>query len=333
MADTYDTKHDQDAPRAPRVIDLDAGRRAFFKTSGLAAASAGILGTGALMGGVPQAAASGGLTDVQILNFALNLEYLEAEFYQQAANGTYLSSADTSGTVGTPGQVTGGRKVPFSDPLIAAYAQEIANDELTHVRFLRTALGSAKVAQPAINIGRAFHNAAVAAGIIDASGHFNAYDNDITFLLAAYIFEDVGVTAYHGAARYIDNKDTLEAAAGILAVEAYHAGIIRTSLFAAQTKNPDLMIFKDTRLISALRNTLAHSGTVQPNYSPSPDDQGISSNESQLSGGTRTTANLVPTDANGLAFARQPAQVLNIVYGGTTPGLFFPNGINGGNAS
>lgn len=317
----------------PREIDLDAGRRAFFKTSGLAAASASILGAGALVAGMTPAEASGGLTDVQILNFALNLEYLEAAFYHQAAYGTYLDPQYTSTGVGMPGTVTGGRKVTFSNPLIAAYADEIANDELTHVKFLRSALGSSAVVQPAINIGRAFHDAAVAAQIIPSDGHFNAYDNDITFLLASYIFEDVGVTAYHGAAQYIDSKEILTAAAGILAVEAYHAGIIRTSLFAAQTNNPDLMIFKETRLISALRNTLAHSGSVQPNWSPNPDDQGIGGVESVISGGTRTLANLVPTDANGLAFARQPAQVLNIVYGGTTPGLFFPNGINGGNAS
>ena len=333
MADTFDTKHDRDAPQAPREIDLDAGRRAFFRTSGLAVASASLLGTGALMGGTTQAsAADAPPTDVQILNFALNLEYLEAEFYQQAAFGTYLSPADTGGTVGNPGTVTGGRKVQFTDPLVSAYAQEIANDELTHVRFLRTALGSAAVREPSINIGRAFHDAAVAANIIPADGHFNAYDNDITFLLAAYIFEDVGVTAYHGAAALITDKSILTAAAGILAVEAYHAGIIRTSLFAAQTRNPENAIFKTTRLISELRNTLAHAGALST-LSPNPDDQGISANESQLSGGARTPANLVPTDANGLAFARTPAQVLNIVYGGQPQGLFFPNGINAGNAS
>lgn len=332
MANTFDTGHDRDAPQAPKAIDLDAGRRAFFKTSGLAAASASLLGAGALMGGTTPASAATGPTDVQILNFALNLEYLEAEFYQQAAFGTYLSPADTGGTVGTPGTVTGGRKVQFTDPLVAAYAQEIANDELTHVRFLRSALGSAAVREPSINIGRAFHDAAVAANIIDANGHFNAYDNDITFLLAAYIFEDVGVTAYHGAAALISDKSILTAAAGILAVEAYHAGIIRTSLFAAQTRNPENGIFKTTRLISALRNTLAHAGTLSTS-SPNPDDQAISANESQLSGGARTSANLVPTDANGLAFARTPAQVLNIVYGGQPKGLFFPNGINAGNPS
>ena len=134
----------------------------------------------------------------------------------------------------------------------------------------------------------------------------------MSFLLAAFIFEDVGVTAYRGAAPLLNNKTILSAAAGLLGTEAYHASNIRTQIFDAGATAQDA-----AQKISDLRDTLDGSGD---------DDQGV-----VLNG----MANIVPTDGNGLVFARTAAQVLAIVYFSRTAkkGGFFPNGINTGRSS
>ena len=167
------------------------------------------------------------LTDADILNFALNLEYLEAEFYLRAATGMGLPDGDAGGT-GTLGQVIGGRKVHFQTKAFRLYAEEIACDE-AHVRFLRTALGGAAVTRPTIDLDTTFTAVAARAGAIGPRQKFGRLRQREESLLAAYLFEDVGVTAYKGAAPITDKG---VAAAGILAVEAYHAGEIRTIFYS-----------------------------------------------------------------------------------------------------
>ena len=263
------------------------------------------------------------VTDADILNFALNLEYLEAQFYSFAVNGTGLPTSMLGG-VGTLGTVTGGKKVPFADPVVAAYAKEIAGDEIAHVAFLRSALGSAAVAMPAINIDGsatgAFTAAARAAKVVPATGTFDPYANDENFLLGAFIFEDVGVTAYKGASPLLSSKVYLEAAAGILAAEAYHAGLVRTVLYAKGMQTPALRT--NAGLISDARDSLDGAMDL---------DQGLTIN---TSGGAvdTTVSNIVPTNSDSIAFSRSAAQVLNIVYltnAATTMGGFFPAGVNG----
>lgn len=295
-------RHDQDVVGAHRAVDWDAGRRTFLRSCGFAAAGAAALG----LAGRPTEARADELLDMQILNFALNLEYLEAEFYLRAVGGRAngLSDADTSG-IGTPGRTVGGKKVNFDTKAIRLYAEEIAADELAHVRFLRAALGDGKRAAPRIDLVDSFTAAATAAGLIQPGQTFDAFADETSFLLASFIFEDVGVTAYKGAARLIENKDFLEAAAGILSVEAYHAGIIRTLLYSRG-------LFSQARAISDARDSLDGDTGL---------DQGI---------GNGSVANLVPTDDNGITFSRSPAQVKAIVLlGGTDTGGFFPNGLNG----
>ncbi|WP_374942983.1 ferritin-like domain-containing protein [Sphingomonas sp.] len=318
-------------------------RRAFFKV----ALGAAAVGAGAFAVATPAAAQA--VTDNDILNFALNLEYLEAQFYSYAAFGTGIAANLQTGvtTSGPQGAVVIGttnpaRQVNFSgDPLVGQYAREIAADEIAHVAFLRTALAAAAVAQPAINIsGDAngpFTAAAKAAGVdLTASGGvFDPYANPNNFLLGSFIFEDVGVTAYKGSAALLTSKVFLEAAAGILAVEAYHSSIVRTSLYARGMATPALQLVETTEKISAARDLLDGTPADDPVRGiGADDDQGIApvTISGALLPASGTGSNIVPLNSNGLAYSRTAAQVLNIVYlnkAAVTMGGFFPAGVNG----
>lgn len=291
-----------------RSAENDVDRRRFLRAAGLT--TVGIAGAGLLATGTASADDDddddGAVTDAAVLNFALNLEYLEAEFYLRAVFGEGLNDDQIDG-VGDMGQVSGGRKVKFDTKLGAQYASEIAEDERDHVDFLRAALGDAKVARPTISLDDAFTSAARAAGLVGPNDEFDAFANENNFLLGAFVFEDVGVTAYKGAAALISNKTFLEAAAGILAVEAYHAGLIRTVLLAKG-------LAKQANAISDARDSLD---------GPSDLDQGITRDG---------RSNIVPTDENAIAFSRDVLQVHNIVYltpEATDRGGFFPDGTNG----
>lgn len=253
-------------------------RRNFLKNVGLAGAgvAAGVVIQGC--GGGTSTGTGGGTVTAQgpseadVLNFALNLEYLEAEFYSVAVTSATLSSTVTGGT----STAAGGAKVAFTDPRIADIAAEIAADETLHVQYLRTALGGMAVAEPAINLN--------ALGI--------GFASQAQFLTLARAFEDTGVSAYAGAATLLSGNN-LQAAAQILAVEAYHAGNIRLNLVQAG---------------------IAVSATDSLDVPP-------------------TEQHFFPTDSNASAIKRTTSQVLAIVYAntaaGTASGGFFPSGVNG----
>ena len=318
------------------------------------------------------------LTDADYLNFALNLEYLEANFYTLAVSGQTIDALGVGLTgVGTQGTVTtktGGPaacKVPFVNATVQNYAMEIAQEERNHVNFLRTALGSAAVAQPAIDLYNSFNTLAAALGI-KAITSFDPFADDASFLLGSYIFEDVGVTAYTGAAPLLTsptatNPGYLTYAAGIQAVEAYHAGLIRTTLIALDQSTNNIGTLMDqpagtlaavATAISAVRATLDGSGS---STNTRGDDLGVTSTgdlvilngstplpassvtnasttvatttTTTTSTGTTTTVNAAPpsgTTSGSLVTSRTPAQVLAIVYaGGKTGGGFFPSKLNG----
>ncbi len=160
------------------VSGMLSNRRRLLQGAGISAAALGALAMGLPVDARSEEAAAA-VTDEDILNFALNLEYLEAEFYHRAVYGTGLPASLTSGPDGSSGgTVTGGSQVPFASKAVQEFAAEVANDEMLHVQFLRKALGSAFVAEPDINLGSSFATLAAAANI---KGTFNPYANDNSF--------------------------------------------------------------------------------------------------------------------------------------------------------
>jgi hypothetical protein len=231
---------------------------------------------------------------------------MEAEYYLRGTRGKGL---DTSDIGSDPGKVVGGSgdKVPFKSKAIKEFLEEVAENELAHVRFYRKTLGGSAVDRPAIDFDAGFAAAAKGAGL---GSKFNAFDNEMNFLLGGMLFEDVGVTAYAGAATALKEKEHLEAAAGILAVEAYHMGMARSQLYEMGEE-----AWKAANALSEARDKLD---------GPGDKDQGIRVNGK---------ANFVPSNDDGIAFRRTPQEVLHIVYlteqAGVSKGGFYPNGMNG----
>lgn len=260
------------------ILEKAADRRSFMRKFGMASA-----GVGAFL----LAAKSGkaqAVTDVDILQFALNLEYLESEFYTVATSGMSISQMGVGITgSGNSGATTGGKQVTFiAGSTLALSATEIAGDERDHVTLIRgalTAAGVQPIAKPAINL--------------DALGI--GFGSQEEFITLARAFEDVGVSAYGGAAPLISSKTYLGVAARILAAEALHTGNLR--LHAALYQVP----IKPVDPVDIV---------------PPPSGTQFISVESMTA----------------LSIIRTPGQVLYIAYGGqagVTSGGFFPSGVNG----
>lgn len=288
-----------------------------------------------------QAQSSPAYTDSDILNFALNLEYLEANFYTLATAGKTIDQMGVgigagmavagSATVTTKPGGPASCLVPWTIPAVQTYATETAIEERNHVTFLRSALGSSAVAEPNLDLYNSFNALANAAGIASS---FDPFSGDAEFLIGAYVFEDVGVTAYSGAAPLLTVSGNLSAAAGILAVEAYHAGLVRTSIFGVDpTGSKGLQGY--TQKISATRMALDGSSTT--------DDIGVGFQnvDFEMASGTVQASTIVDAETGSPSYSktysRSTTQVLRIVTGTDTTepsgtkymGVFYPNGLNG----
>lgn len=280
-------------------IQRALNRRNFLASLGMAGAAAA---GGALLagcGGSSNKVSAAGPSETDVLNFALNLEYLEATFYSYVATGGDIPGASTGGGPAPTGAPSA--QPTFQTQEIADMFAEIYFDELSHVNDLRSVLGSAAVARPQLNLG--------ALGTVSTS-------NYITF---ARLFEDVWVTAYAGAATALSGTN-LQYAAQILAVEGFHSGAIRlVAIQQGAAYLPTADIPGDGFDVPPLDPGSVKAAEAGPT----------------ASGGFFATAgaNSASKTPAGFAYERTTSQVLAIVYAntasGTSKGGFYPEGMNG----
>lgn len=174
------------APELGAIEIQGTTRQAFLIRATLAAGAT--VGAMSATPFISKALAQEGGGDVDILNFALTLEYLEADFYTKAAK-----------------QVKG--LSSYENKLTA----ELRDNELAHVDALTATikdLGGKPAAKPKFAYGNAFAARA-------------------SYLKLANTLEDTGVSAYNGAGGSIKSVEVLAAAGSIVQIEARHAAMIR----------------------------------------------------------------------------------------------------------
>ncbi|WP_276496271.1 ferritin-like domain-containing protein [Pontibacter litorisediminis] len=179
----------------PEVYSRLDSRRSAFKQLGSLSRKAALTAIPLSLGAVFQKA-YGQNTNmvVEVLNFALKLEYLERNFYTQGLEANGL----------------------ITDNAAREAIQKIQMHEEAHVNLLISTiqgLSGTPISEPTFNFGKNFAD-------------WNT--NYQTFLTLAQAFEDTGVRAYKGqAANLINNDAVLTAALQIHSVEARHAAHIR----------------------------------------------------------------------------------------------------------
>lgn len=183
-------------------------RRSFLRWAGLVGVGATLVagGVGASAGAVfaaPRTGTQQDASDIDILNYALTLEYLESDFYMTGLNKGFLNTREME--------------------LVTAIGQHEAA-HVTAVSGLVTQLGGTPVGKPKITYPG------------------DTFSSKASFLKNASTFEELGVHAYHGQVPLIQSGDVLGAAASIAGVESRHAAILaslnQTNPFPAPIEQP-----------------------------------------------------------------------------------------------
>ncbi|KAA8534400.1 hypothetical protein F0562_031917 [Nyssa sinensis] len=261
-------------------------------------------------------------SDVDLLEFPLNLEYLEAEFFLHASLGHGLDRFAPNLTMGGPPPV-GATKAKL-DPLTRDIIIQFALQEVGHLRAIKNTVTG--FPRPLLNL-----SAAAFAKVMDNAFErpleppFNPYANGLNFLIASYVVPYVGLTGYVGANPKLQSATSRRLVAGLLAVESGQDAIIRGLLYERAMEKVEpygINVAEFTDRISELRNALGHSGWK---------DEGLIVPVFRGAEG-KIRGNVLAGNKNSLGYGRTPKEILRIIYGGgdeRNPGGFFPKGADG----
>ncbi|RYR12602.1 hypothetical protein Ahy_B04g070067 isoform H [Arachis hypogaea] len=135
-------------------------------------------------------------SDADLIEVALNLEYLEAEFFLYGAEGYGLDVVNPNLTEGGPSPIGG--KIADLSPLIKDIIFQFGLQEVGHLRAIKSTVRG--FSRPLLNISSAIFGQI----INNAFGKrleppFDPYANDINYLIASYVIPYVGLNGYVGA--------------------------------------------------------------------------------------------------------------------------------------
>ncbi|XAR56966.1 hypothetical protein NMG60_11024949 [Bertholletia excelsa] len=261
-------------------------------------------------------------SDVDLLEFPLNLEYMEAEFFLFGSLGHGLDVLDPALAAGglPPAGVRKARLDPFTRDVILQFGFQ----EVGHLRAIKEKVRG--FPRPLMNLSKeAFAEVMNGAFERPLMPPFDPYANALNFLLASYVVPYVGLTGYVGANPLLQSPTAKRLVAGLLAVESGQDAVIRGLLYQRATENVKpytITVAEFTNRISGLRNRLGGAG-VKDEGLVVPAAQGA---EGQVEG------NVLAGDQNSVGYDRTPEEILRIVYGGgdeRVPGGFYPNGADG----
>ncbi|CAL5409436.1 unnamed protein product [Camellia sinensis] len=261
-------------------------------------------------------------SDIDLLEFPLNLEYLEAEFFLWGSLGYGLDSIAPNLSMGGPPPVgtTKARLDPFTKDVILQFAFQ----EVGHLRAIKNTVRG--FPRPLLNLSaEAFGNVMNSAFGRALKPAFDPYANELNFLLASYVIPYVGLTGYVGANPKLQSPISKRLVAGLLAVESGQDAVIRGLLYERareKVKPYGITVAEFTDRISELRNKLGSAG-VKDEGLIVPTFQGA---EGKLRG------NVLAGDQNSVGYDRTPEEILRIIYSSGdehVPGGFYPKGADG----